>query len=109
MKKPQLDLGPKLNRPMAQPQAMITRGVRQVERPEAGRRPPADMRFSLLFLGGAGIGVRVGYGELMHVHEKPNLAIRKKSHRIAAMQIRAGCFDELATGASSRAQGAVLF
>jgi hypothetical protein len=71
MKKPKLDLGPKLNRAMAQPQAMITRGVRQVERPEAEGRPPADMQFPLLFLSGAGIGVRDCYGELMHLHEKP--------------------------------------
>src|SRR6476660_6520216 len=41
MKKPRLDRGPKLNRPIAQPQTMISNGVRQEARTGAGRRPPA--------------------------------------------------------------------
>jgi hypothetical protein len=36
MKKPTLDRGPKLNRAIAQPQMIMTSGVRQV--PELGRK-----------------------------------------------------------------------
>jgi hypothetical protein len=41
MKKPKLDRGPKLNRAIAQPQTMMTSGVRQVAAPEDGRKSPA--------------------------------------------------------------------
>jgi hypothetical protein len=37
MKKPRLERGPKLNSAIAQPQMMITSGVRQLLAPEAGR------------------------------------------------------------------------
>jgi hypothetical protein len=39
-KKPRLDRGPKLNSAMAQPQTMMTSGVRHVAAPENGRRSP---------------------------------------------------------------------
>jgi hypothetical protein len=40
MKKPRLDLGPKLNKPIAHPQAMTTSGVRQPTLLEAGPSSP---------------------------------------------------------------------
>jgi hypothetical protein len=50
MKKPRLDLGPKLNKAMAQPQTMMIRGVRQVPTREAELRSPsvAGIRISPL-------------------------------------------------------------
>jgi hypothetical protein len=41
MKKPTLDLGPKLNRAIMQPQTMITSGVRQVVAEANGRSSPS--------------------------------------------------------------------
>jgi hypothetical protein len=51
MKNPSADRGPKPNRPIAQPQAMMIIGVRQVERREAALKSPvvADMQDPLLF------------------------------------------------------------
>jgi hypothetical protein len=40
MKKPRLERGPKLNSAIKHPQMMMTSGVRQVPRPEDGRRSP---------------------------------------------------------------------
>jgi len=40
MKKPRLDLGPKLNKAIAQPQAMTTSGVRQPTAFETGPTSP---------------------------------------------------------------------
>jgi hypothetical protein len=46
MKKPRLERGPKLNMPIAQPQAMMTNGVRQFGRPDPARTSldAVDMR-----------------------------------------------------------------
>src|SRR3974390_1337920 len=72
MKKPSADRGPKLKSPIAQPQTMMTSGVRQLATFEAGLRSPAvvDMHCpgccSRLRMSG-----RVGLRELMHLHENP--------------------------------------
>src|ERR1035438_6334949 len=107
MKKPKVDLGPKLNSAMAQPQTMMTTGVRQFERLEAGRRSSTavvDMRIPNCPWRHRD-RARVCYGDLMHVHEEPIGMFGKKSHRNAALQIRADWVDELAIGASGENLG----
>jgi hypothetical protein len=56
MKKPRLDRGPKLSSAIAQPQMMITSGVRQLLTPGAGRRSPATdvMQFPRLLASDTG-------------------------------------------------------
>jgi hypothetical protein len=75
MKKPSDERGPKLNSAIAQPQAMMMSGVRQLTGPDAGRGSPVvdDINCLSLFAACAEIG-RVDYNELMHLHGNPRLA-----------------------------------
>jgi hypothetical protein len=99
MKKPSAERGPKLNIPIAQPQAMMMNGVRQLETLGAVRSSPAvvDMQCPWLLLAAPESG-RVGDRELMHSHANPSPPLRKMSHRIAALQIEPGSFDDLMDG-----------
>lgn len=110
MKKPKPDLGPKLNSAMAQPQMMMTRGVRQFERLEAGQRSSTDVDMRIPNYSWAEPESAAGfcYGELMHVHGNPNRNGWKNFLRIAAMQIRAASPDELTIEASGEAQSSML-
>src|SRR6478609_6816385 len=69
MKKPRLDRGPKPNSAIAQPQMMITSGVRHVT--EAGRRSSAVTAMRFLIALGADRDRRMRGGELMHAHANP--------------------------------------
>src|SRR6185503_5448751 len=70
-KKPRLERGPKLNSAIRHPQTMTTSGVRQVPRPEDGRRSPVVTAMSFPWSIGARNRQAKYYGELMHLHEKP--------------------------------------
>src|ERR1700693_3347465 len=74
MKKPRLDLGPKLNKAMAQPQKMMISGVRQLSTREAELRSPSvvDIQISPRGLGGSEKHGPRSSQELMHSHENPN-------------------------------------
>src|SRR5229473_6180442 len=84
MKKPKLDRGPKLNSAIAQPQIMITSGVRQL--PADGRRlaKVAAMQIPRWL---AKRPTERSQG-LMHSHGNPNRQPGEKSPCNAAMQIR---------------------
>src|SRR3954463_15152061 len=88
MKKPRLERSPKINNANAQPQMMLTSGVRQVA-PAAGRRssvvtaicfPRSNRRPEFPGL--------QRYGELMHLHENPKGVSEKNYGRRAALQNR---------------------
>jgi hypothetical protein len=71
MKKPKLDRGPKLSSAIAQPQMMMTSGVRQGV-PEAGRRSSAITAIDFpQYESAPGIPELQHYRELMHLHGKP--------------------------------------
>ena len=71
MKKPKLDRGPKLRRAIAQPQTMMTSGVRQVV-PEAGRTSSAIAAIYFPCVDEHPEFPELQhYGELMHLHGKP--------------------------------------
>src|ERR1700730_4341022 len=106
MKKPRLDRGPKLSSAIAQPQTMITSGVRQVL--AAGNRRRSPSATAMQFLdgwGGSQMRLRRAQGakrpanrrraKLMHPHGNPNRDLGQTSPRNAAMQIGTGSFDEL--------------
>src|SRR5207244_8259708 len=98
-KKPRLERGPKLSRPMMQQQMMMTSGVRQLT-VVAERRSPAvvDMSIPLLALALLARSDRTRCTQLMHPHENPQRRHIQKAPRIAAMQIGAvGHADLLAT------------
>src|SRR5216683_3608215 len=62
MKKPRLERGPKLNKAIAQPQAMTTSGVRQEIR-EAALRSPVVTDMQTPLLGRDSKGDRISRGE----------------------------------------------
>ena len=76
MKKPRLERGPKLNSAIRHPQMMMTSGVRQVPRPEDGRRSPVVTAMCFPCHGARNRQTKC-YGELMHLHENPKRAREK--------------------------------
>src|SRR5579883_2000843 len=76
MKKPTLERGPKESNAIAQPQAMMTSGVRQLEAAGAGRRSPTvvDIKNSPVCSRRRLLeSVAAVPDELMHLHEKPSV------------------------------------
>src|ERR1700741_5632639 len=109
MKKPRLERGPKLNSAIAQPQTMITSGVRQLPMPGAVRNSPAfaDMQISRWWCR-ARRGSRIHYRELIHFHGNPNRQVRENSVCNAALQIEADRFDDLIIPPSGEAGPGML-
>src|SRR6266581_4729842 len=96
MKKPSVDRGPKLNRAMAQPQTMMTSGVRQLGTGEATlwSLMVTDIGLSLAACsrkthGPRDLGQGIWTTGLMHSHGNPNWRRAENSLRIAALQIGA--------------------
>jgi len=111
MKKPTLDRGPKLNSAIAQPQMMITSGVRHVPKPGLGRSSlaVADMQIPRGLTSASKKVEPTSRRELMHLHENPKRDVTKTGCRKAAMQISAVSRDELTKPTPGKAQGAMLY
>src|SRR3979411_3067907 len=110
MKKPRLDLGPKLNSAIAQPQMMITSGVRQVVAAGNGRESPAvAVMKSLAGWHWIGEADRTSWRELMHLHANPNRFVGQTRRRKAALRFWAGSRDDLTVRPPSGAQGGMLY